>query len=79
MTNKVLASFEDPHRTHCVDVFVRDDGTYGFEAFRSEADGDRRWQSLGLYSRLVFESGRGALEAAQQRVSWLDQAETWRW
>lgn len=79
MPNKILASFESADRTHCVDIFLREDGSYGFEEFREESDGGARWQSLAKYSTQVFLSGEAALSAAQQRVQWLCKSETWRW
>ena len=39
MGRKVLDSFDSPDRSHCVDVFIRDNGTFGFEEFRGESDG----------------------------------------
>ena len=79
MTRKVLASFESADGSHCVDVFSREDGTFGFEEFRGESDGAARWQSLSRHGSLVFASGATALSAAQQRVPWLDKSESWRW
>lgn len=74
----VLASFEDDERLRCVDVFRRHDGTFGFEHYRSEADGSR-WQSLGPYAQLTFATGAEALAAAKSTVAWLDPALAWRW
>jgi hypothetical protein len=79
MTWSVLASLETEDGTQCVDFFRRDDGTFGFELYRSEYDGASRWQSLNRYSRLAFASGLAALQAAQQHVLWLDRTEVWRW
>lgn len=79
MAIKVLASFEDSFSAYCVDVFIRENGTFGFEEFRSESDGDGRWQSLGKYSRLSFCSGEEALREAEQRVAWLESMGPWRW
>jgi len=79
MTSKVLASFENADRSHCVDIFVRADGSYGFEEFRAAADGDARWQPLAKYSTLRFSSGDAALRSAQTHVQWLDKSEVWRW
>ena len=60
MRSTVLASFETVDGTQCVDVFKREDGTFGFEQYRSESDGASRWQSLGKYSQLSFGSGGGS-------------------
>lgn len=75
----VLVSFETDDRLFCVDVFRRPDGSFGFEEFRSDADGAGRWQSLGRHSQLSFASGAEALRAAQARVPWLSRDEVWRW
>jgi len=79
MTRTVLASLETQDCSACVDFFVREDGTFGFEQYRGEYDGTGRWQSLGKYSQLVFASGREALDAAKQHVTWLGRGEVWRW
>ena len=76
---RVLASVEDPDQTHCVDIFVREDGTFGFEEFRSASDEGGHWQCLNKFSHLVFDTGEKALHSAQERVSWLEKTETWRW
>ena len=79
MRSKVLASLETQDGSQCVDFFLREDGSFGFEQYRGEYDGATRWQSLGKYAQLSFGSGKEALQAAKQQVPWLDQGEVWRW
>jgi len=79
MAIKVLASFEDQFRTNCVDVFVRENGSFGFEEFRRDSDGGGQWQSLGKYSQRSFASGEAALREADRQVAWLDNPGPWRW
>ncbi len=79
MKRKVLSSIETPDGSHCVDIFVRDDGTFGFEEFRGELDGAARWQSLGMHQSLVFASGDETLTEAKRRIPWLSASESWRW
>jgi hypothetical protein len=79
MRNTVLVSFEAEDGAQCVDIFEREDGTFGFEQYRGESDGTSRWQSLSKYSQLSFTSGEQALHLAKQRVPWLSQTEVWRW
>jgi len=79
MRNTVLASFETTDGTQCVDVFRREDGTFGVEQYRSGSDGPGEWQSLGKFSQLSFASGEEALDLAKQRVPWLSPTEAWRW
>ena len=35
-TSKVMESFENDLEDRCVDFFVRDDGTFGFEEYRRD-------------------------------------------
>lgn len=79
MKSTVLASLETPDGAHCIDFFLREDGTFGFEQYRAEHDGASRWQSLGKYAQLSFVSGEEALRVAKERVPWLNRAEVWRW
>jgi hypothetical protein len=79
MSNKVLASFEDQFGSRCVDIFIRENGTFGFEEFRGESDGSCRWQPLGRHAHLSFASGEEALLEAKRRVVWLENTGAWRW
>jgi len=71
MSKKVLASVENPYGDYCVDVFVRADGTFGFEEYRRDAEDGGGWYSLHRYSHLTFGSERGALDRARTCVEWL--------
>ena len=70
---KVLVSLESADGLCCVDVFFRDDGSFGFEEFREDFDGGARWQALGKYDSLTFLSGEAALSSARKQVRWLDK------
>jgi len=70
MGNKVLASLENPYGDYCVDIFTREDGSFGFEEYRRDPE-DGRWRSLNRYSNLVFGSERDAAAQATIHVSWL--------
>lgn len=71
MSTKVLRSLEDPTATHCVDIFVRPDGTFGFEEYRRDHEDQRGWFPLHRYSTLIFETEDDALAQARARVAWL--------
>ena len=79
MPRKVLTSFEDDGRINCVDIFVRQDGTFGFDAFRADLDVGVGWRSTGMLSHHIFATGEEALREVQKRFSWVNQSETWRW
>ena len=70
MGDKVLASLENPHGDHCVDIFMRADGSFGFEEYRRDAE-DGRWFCLHRYSGQVFTSEEDAVAQARAQVPWL--------
>ena len=71
---KVLNSIQNDAGDHCVDIFRRDDGSFGFEECRRDAEDGRGWFSLRRYSGLVFDSEASALAKAKTTVAWLKDA-----
>jgi len=68
---KVLTSIEDSPGNHCVDIFVRVDGTFGFEEYRRDPEDVSGWFSLHRYSHQVFATAEDALAEAKSRVAWI--------
>src|SRR3546814_3099748 len=64
----VLASFENPDGNRCVDIFVRDDGTFGFEEFRRDPEDCGVWTAVRHYSDGVYATRDGAVAAAAANV-----------
>ena len=60
-TSKVMESFENDLEDRCVDFFVRNDGTFGFEEYRRDHEEGGRWSKVGQFSETRFSS----LEAAK--------------
>jgi hypothetical protein len=71
MGSKVLASLENSYGDYCIDIFVRDDGTFGFEECRSDPEDNGIWHPLHRYSGQVFKSEADALARAKSCVAWL--------
>lgn len=70
-TNKVLRSIETPDGNRCVDLFVRPDGSFGFEEYRREPEDTRGWHPIGFYADQTFPTEEAALKAARVNVAWL--------
>jgi hypothetical protein len=68
---KVLASPSTPTVDRCVDIFVRPDGTFGFEEFRRDPEDMGMWTPVAYYSALEFASEHDAMTAARHAVPWL--------
>jgi hypothetical protein len=67
----VLASPSTPAVDRCVDIFVRSDGTFGFEEFRRDPEDMGVWTPVAYYSTREFETESDALSAARDAVPWL--------
>ncbi len=72
--NRVLRSINDQGATRCVDLFLRPEGTIGFEEYRRDVEDGRGWFAVGGHSLRVFREEGAALEAAMRDVPWLRQA-----
>jgi hypothetical protein len=55
----------------CVDIFLRPDGTFGFEEFRRDPEDRGAWTPVASFSGQEYDSERQALAAARARVPWL--------
>ena len=73
-TNKVIRSINLDGETICVDVFLRTDGTYGFDEFRRDPEDGRGWYSIGHHGAASFETFDKAFAKAKATVSWLPDA-----
>jgi hypothetical protein len=71
VATRVVASFNNPAGDHCVDIFLRDDGTFGFEEYRRDPEDMRGWFPLHRYWSLVFATEQDALAQAKATVAWL--------
>ena len=68
---RVVTSINSPEGDHCVDIFVRDDGTFGYEEYRQDAEDMRGWFSLRRFASQVFATERDARARAKATVAWL--------
>jgi hypothetical protein len=69
----VLESREDGEANRCVDLFVRPDGTFGFEEFRRDPEDAGVWTPVHYYSGGSYASKGEALDAARHVVAWLSR------
>ena len=72
--NTVLLSVNLDGETVCVDIFKRQDGSFGFDEFRRDPEDMRGWFSIGYHGDKRFETAEAALAHAKQTVGWLDDS-----
>lgn len=68
---RVLCSINDEGAQRCVDLFVRPDGTTGFEEFRRDPEDPRGWSAIGGHSERIFPDEASTRRAALASVPWL--------
>ncbi len=68
--NKVLRSINAPDAARCVDIFVRPDGTFGFEEFRRDAEDANGWFAIGGFAAKAFATEQDAFDQALAAVAW---------
>ena len=73
-TNKVLRSINTSDGGRCVDVFIRPDGTFGFEEFRRDVEDPSGWFSIGGHSTKKFKTEKAALRKAEEYFFWIQSS-----
>jgi hypothetical protein len=71
--NRVLKSINNDDESRCVDIFLRSDGTVGFEEFRRDIEDNRGWFPIGFFGDQVFDNEGDALSEAVAKVRWLKE------
>ena len=71
MPNRVVESINNETGDLCVDIFIREDGSFGFEEFRRDPEDLRGWFPLRRYSTQSFASLDSALQQARLSVAWM--------
>jgi len=67
----VLSSFETFDGDRCVDIFERENGTFGFEEFRRDPETRTGWFRVGNFEGMIFSEREDALTSARKHVQWL--------
>lgn len=66
----LVASYENPERDRCVDLFARDDGSFGFEEWRREPEDAGNWYRARYYASTIYATAAEALSEARAKVPW---------
>ena len=68
---RVLHSYNLDGDLRCVDIFVRDDRTFGFEDYRRDPEDGKGWFAVGFHGDQRFPTEADAMATAMTTVSWL--------
>jgi len=70
--NLVLQSIETPEGDRCVDIFRRDDGSFGIEGYRRDPEDTGGWFRATAYGDQRFATEALARNAAERLFPWVN-------
>lgn len=67
----VVDSVNAPDGVHCVDIFKREDGSFGFELFRRDPEDGHGWRATGHHGAGRYTSSEAARAASIAVYAWV--------
>ena len=72
MTKKfVIRSINNSDQSLCVDVFKRNDKTFGFEEYRRDKETYEGWYKVNTYGHNIYLTEKEAYANACKYIDWL--------
>jgi len=69
MKTKVIKSYNNEDESMCVDIFVRPDGSWGFEQYRRDFE-EGRWFPISNYQSGTYSDESAVRKEAAKEISW---------
>ena len=74
MTKKfVIRSINNSDQSLCVDIFKRNDNTFGFEEYRRDKETNEGWYKVNLFEYNIYSTEKEAFINACKYVHWLKE------
>ncbi len=67
----VVRSINNDESNLCVDLFKRNNETFGYEEYRKDPESTSGWYRIGNYSNKIFLSINEAYQDALKKIIWL--------
>ena len=68
----VVRSINNADKSLCVDVFQREDNTFGFDEFRREKETNEGWYKIHSYGHNIYLTEQEAYNQACKNILWLN-------
>ena len=69
--NTVILSFNNDEGNLCLDIFIRENDTFGFEEYRKDPENIDGWYKVGNYSDKIYKNQKEAYKNACKNILWL--------
>ena len=73
MKKIVVRSINNSDESRCVDIFQREDNSFGFEEYRRDPETNEGWYKVGFFGESKFSSEEEAYKNACKHVVWLNE------
>ena len=75
--NTVILSVNNDEGNLCLDIFIRENKTFGFEEYRKDPEANEGWFKIGFFEEVTkFASEDEAFDEACETIPWLNQKES---
>ena len=67
----VVRSINNSDQSLCVDIFKRNDNTFGFEEYRRDKETHEGWYKINMYGKNIYLTEKEAFANAFKYIHWL--------
>ena len=72
--NTVILSVNNDEGNLCLDIFIRENNTFGFEEYRKDPEANEGWFKIGFFEEVTnFTSENDAFDEACEIIPWLNK------
>ena len=68
----VVRSINNFDKNRCIDIFKREDNSFGYEEYRRDAETNEGWYTVGFLEELIFTKEEEAYTNACKNILWLN-------
>ena len=67
----VVRSINNSDQSLCIDIFKRNDNTFGFEEYRRDKETNDGWYKVNIYEHKIYLTEKEAFADACKYIHWL--------
>ena len=68
----VVRSINNFDKSRCIDIFKREDNSFGYEEYRRDLESNEGWYKVGFLEQLIFTNEEEAYTNACKNIMWLN-------
>ena len=68
----VVRSINNFDKSRCIDIFKREDNSFGYEEYRRDLETNEGWYKIGFLEHLIFTNEEEAYTSASENILWLN-------